>query len=335
MNGFYIPVVDMDGKIIFTPEDYDNLRGKMGGLSYYSVDNFNLSLNLVDTEIEYIASLIEESKSRIDEKRNKINALINEVFQEFGLKLKTIIDGDLTTGYVEVIDTGSTGRNTNKIGDGDFDFLIRFDKSIMCDYQLLNSVKEKLKEKFGKVGSDEVISTGDFRFKKVKLGDEDVVDIDMSFVQRTDEIDYSTDMALNDRFNSIYKQAPEKYDYVLANIILAKQILSEGSAYKSREDGGLGGGGVENWILQNGGSFYDAAISFLECSEGKNFEEFKSSYYIWDFGAGHYAVKRGQYPYRNFVVDNMSSDGYDKMINALRGYIDKKNKASSQIYDRH
>jgi len=35
MNGFYIPVVDTSGNLIFAPEDYDSLRKKMSGLSYF------------------------------------------------------------------------------------------------------------------------------------------------------------------------------------------------------------------------------------------------------------------------------------------------------------
>ena len=37
MNGFYIPVANKEGKIVFTPKDYDELRAKMSGLSYYGV----------------------------------------------------------------------------------------------------------------------------------------------------------------------------------------------------------------------------------------------------------------------------------------------------------
>ena len=38
---------------------------------------------------------------------------------------------DLTENYVELIDTGSTGRGTNKPGDGDFDFMMRLDRAII------------------------------------------------------------------------------------------------------------------------------------------------------------------------------------------------------------
>ena len=132
-------------------------------------------------------------------------------------------------------------------------------------------------------------------------------------------------MALQDRLSTIQRSDSEKYKYVVANILLAKQVLKKAEAYKpNRGDipqGGLGGLGIENWILQNGGSFIDAAKSFLEEAEGKSFEEFKSTYQIWDFGDNHLAERKGHYSHDNFVVNNMSESGYQKMLQALKEYL--------------
>ena len=54
--------------------------------------------------------------SRLDEtirKRELINQIIQESLTDMGLTVKEEIDGDLTEGFVELIDTGSTGRGTN------------------------------------------------------------------------------------------------------------------------------------------------------------------------------------------------------------------------------
>ena len=71
---------------------------------------------------------------------------------------------------------------------------------------------------------------------------------------------------------------------VLANIIYAKKILKEAKAYKpfrsDRTQGGLGGVGIENWILQYGGSFIDAARDFLRHAEGKEFIDFQKEYFM-------------------------------------------------------
>ena len=329
MNGFYIPVANTEGEIIFTPEDYDMLRSKMSGLSYFGEDSYNFSSNLASAEVLELASQIEASNRETAEKREKINAVIREALDELGLKLKTEIDGDLTEGYVELIDTGSTGRGTNKPGDGDFDMMMRIDRTIMLSPEKLGLLKKTILKKLGREDGTGVIATGDFRLKDVSLDGSDV-DIDITFTEKTDKVLYSTDMALQDRMETIRRSDPEKYNLVVANILLAKQVLKEAGVYKPNRgevpQGGLGGVGVENWILQNGGSFIDAARSFVAASNGKTFEEFKNSYYIWDFGDNHLAERRNAYAHDNFVANNMSEEGYHRMVEALSGYLKKHEK---------
>ena len=342
LNGFYIPIANKDGEIIFTPDDYDMLREKMSGLSYYGEEEFKFSPNLVNEDISLIALEIEESNRQTNAKREKINEVMRSALEELGLKLKTNIDGDLTEGYVELIDTGSTGRGTNKPGDGDFDFMMRLDKTILSDPKKLGLLKQTILQKLGKENSNEVTGTGDFRLKGVKLDEGTDVDIDITFAAKTDKVAYSTDMALQDRLETIKKNDPEKYNYVVANILLAKRLLKDAGAYKPDRgevpQGGLGGVGIENWILQNGGSFEDAARSFLEAAEGKTFEEFRATYQIWDFGDNHLAEKRGHYSHDNFVTGNMSSEGYSKMVHALRTYqkaIDKEKGSTETTVRGH
>ena len=328
MNGFYIPIASKEGKIIFTPKDYDEIRKKMSGLSYFGEQNFTFSKNLITEDTEYLAEQIEQSNLEVEEKRNKINNIIRKSVEELGLHLKTDIDGDLTEGVVELIDTGSTGRGTNKPGDGDFDFMMRLDKSLLSNHAKTQELKNTILKNLGKSEkstSNELTITGDFRLKSVQLDNETNVDIDISVVRKTDKISYSTDMSLRDRLTTIAKNDPEKYKYVVANILLAKQVLKQAEAYKPNRgevpQGGLGGVGVENWILQNGGSFIDAAQSFVEAAEGKTFKEFSSTYQIWDFGDNHLAARKGTYPHDNFVTNNMSESGYKKMVQALQEYL--------------
>lgn len=166
--------------------------------------------------------------------------------------------------------------------------------------------------------------------KGVQIDSKTYVDIDITFTEKTDQISYSTDMALQDRLTTIKKCNPEKYKYVIANILLAKEVLKDAKVYKPNRgenpQGGLGGVGIENWILQNGGSFVDAANSFLRAAENRTFSEFESIYQIWDFGENHLAERRGQYPHDNFVANNMSKEGYDKMVSVLSKYIKEREK---------
>lgn len=333
MNGFYIPVANKEGKIVFTLKDYDELRAKMSGLSYFDENNYTFSENLITEETEYFAEQIEQSNFEVQAKREKINGIIKKSLEELGLHLKTNIDGDLTEGFVELIDTGSTGRGTNKPGDGDFDFMMRLDKTILSNPTRLNELKQTILRNLGRGNSSELTGTGDFRLKSVPIDTDMSVDIDITFTEKTDKVSYSTDMALQDRLATIQRNDPEKYKYVVANILLAKQVLKKAEVYKPNRgeipQGGLGGVGIENWILQNGGSFIDAAKSFVEAADGKSFSEFQSTYQIWDFGDNHLAERRGLYSHDNFVTNNMSEAGYQKMVQALKEYL--KTMEISQI----
>ena len=83
----------------------------------------------------------------------------------------------------------------------------------------------------------------------------------------------------------------------------------------------MGGIGVENWTLQNGGTFYSAAKSFVEAANKcQSFEQFQSLYSIPNFGHNHMAHKKGFYPHDNYI-DNMNEIGYDKMVQALNEYL--------------
>ena len=325
MNGFYIPVANREGKIVFTPKDYDELRTKMSGLSYFDENNYTFSENLITEETEYFAQQIEQSNYEVQAKREKINSVIKKSLEELGLHLKTSIDGDLTEGFVELIDTGSTGRGTNKPGDGDFDFMMRLDRTILSNPTRLSELKQTILRNLGRENSSELTGDGDFRLKGVPIGTDMSVDIDITFTEKTDNVSYSTDMALQDRLATIQRNDPEKYKYVVANILLAKQVLKKAESYKPNRgelpQGGLGGVGIENWILQNGGSFIDAARSFVEAADGKSFSEFQSTYQIWDFGDNHLAERRGHYAHDNFVANNMSEAGYQKMVEALKEYL--------------
>ena len=59
--------------------------------------------------------------------------------------------------------------------------------------------------------------------------------------------------------------------------------------------------------------------------------DFQKNYCIQDFGKNHLAEKRGHYPYDNFVY-NLNEEGFTKLKNALKGYVDNKKVVStSQI----
>ena len=134
------------------------------------------------------------------------------------------------------------------------------------------------------------------------------MDIDLSFTERTDEIEYSTDECVKDRLATIKNQSEEDYKYVVANILTAKSYFKRIGAYKKqnaaapeqgKEDtrGGFGAVGIENWVLQNGGSFEKAARDFMAVAEKcESLSEFQNQYAIWDFGENHTSSEKASYP---------------------------------------
>ena len=109
---------------------------------------------------------------------------------------------------------------------------------------------------------------------------------------------------------------------VIDNIIVAKKRLKEIGAYKKStsvggtELGGFGGIGVENWILQNGGSFLLAMETFLDNTVDENgaeisFEKFKKKYPIYDFGQNHRTSQtKGSYDH---YIDGLTLKGFESM----------------------
>lgn len=103
---------------------------------------------------------------------------------------------------------------------------------------------------------------------------------------------------------------------------------------ESLAQGGLGGIGTENWILQNGGSFTAATRSFLQAAgllgqngqrisgaEPTRFTDFVNNYQIWDLGANHTSERKSRYPHDNFIANNLDETGYQKITKALLDYL--------------
>ena len=343
LGGFYIPIVDRDSeKLIFTPDDYDKMRAQMSGLSYYHTGDYQFApddeLDLSSTDVgkttvpstNAIIDQLPTSIAETDHKHEVINQTIKQAITgipDLNLSYKDYLDGDLTENIVEMIDTGSTGRQTNAPGSGDFDYLARLDRSILNDPTKKQQITDALLAAFGRENDGSAIVNGNLRLKQVSIdGLAEPVDIDITFAQKTNKVQYPTDAALADRLSNIKNQSETKYQQVLANIIYAKQFLKAAGAYKPRRSpeakgiGGLGGVGIENWILQHGGSFKQAARDFLSVADNcSGFEDFCAHYPVWDYGENHKGVRSK--PHDNFVADNMNPEGYELMKEALRAVV--------------
>ena len=332
MAGIFIPVKNEKNQLVFSEEDYKKIREQMKGLSYYDAEQYEISpkAKKVDSLFELYRKLGgteenillaqevlkgEEDEITISKKKSTLK-FIKEFFLNKGIHVTDNLSSDLSTDEVELIDTGSTGRGTNVVGDGDFDFMLR--------HNLSRELLSELQNYIFSLEHEEQHSVVDgLRIKKALLPDGQVVDIDITYARKNLELEYSSDMAVRDRLNSIMQSFPEEYDYVRANIIMAKNILKQIGVYKKRgsdgatEHGGFGGIGVENWILQNGGSFATAIDTFLEATKNENGEElsyyeFINRYPIYDFGYNHREGKLLHDRFSSFLGNISDKDNHEK-----------------------
>ena len=147
LNGFYIPIVDNDGKVIYTKEMYDGFRQKMKGLSHYDENKFELDETAKKEEMTGILELVDKSMKNAKDKQEKILKTLEEAVKKNGYDVSEERRTDLKPGIVEFIDTGSTGRGTNMPGDGDFDYMVRLDKTLSDNpTELKNSLREALRK---------------------------------------------------------------------------------------------------------------------------------------------------------------------------------------------
>lgn len=331
LNKKYVPIYSKeDKKLLFTLDEFLSLRRKMCGLKEYGLPIANFSENLYFPELEPYLEKIDQNFAQLNKHQNHIYDELENTIKSVGLSF----DKEL-----ELIDIGSTSRGTN-IPDiegkskSDFDYIIRLEP------QNLFLVKEVLLKKLLS-SSDKTYCIKDdtyrIRLIDVKIeGVDNLVDIDISFIPQKKKY-LSTEAAITEKLQAMRSQDEEKYRLVLANIMYAKDMLKQLGVYKpsrslpsfERSMGGLGGIGIENWILQNDGSFIDAAKEFTSFAQDRDFIEFQKNYAIMDFGKNHVTVSKGGFPYDNFVQRNMREAGYQKMTKALLEFIESHKKSES------
>lgn len=330
----YIPIFDKSGNLIYTEDMYNEFKENMQGLSYYGKKDFEVDETARNSKIIQVANLVDDIQENSEYKRKAILSRLNEAVQKVGCKLSDRRMLDLLPGFIEFIDTGSTGRGTNEPGDGDYDFMVKMDRAISKNSSIFKQFLKEALSKNGKIDKADQTVDGNFRFKGVHLAylGKTPIDLDLTFSTRTNEITYSTDECVKDRLHTIRSKSEEDYKIVIANILVAKKMMKKIGAYKKSSAappevgqidtrGGLGGVGIETWILQNGGSFERAARTFVETAEKScSLSEFQQNYPIWDFGQNHISENKDVFAHDNFVF-NLNQKGYDKMLAALKEYL--------------
>ncbi len=313
-NGFYIPIYSTEGKLVFSKRAFDEIRASFVGVAEYGGDYFDQSNINANPEI---VNQVKDNEEKVRKISNQIGEKINQSLEENHISRRE--EGDMGLLGAEVYDTGSTGRFTNDpTGKIDFDLTIELDA---IAYKDKDKVVAALKSKFGGLGltqfEDFATNSPDFyqiRMTGVSVGEE-TVDIDIGISKRNKEKVFASHDAIKAKLQNIKSRSEQDYYSAVANIVEAKRMLSGASIYK-KTDKGLGGIGVENWILKHAGSLDDAMSGFYRAAhdpEGKllPLSEFRKAYPIWDAGLNLRGSEVDNYVYK------LDETSYDKMIKVI------------------
>jgi len=335
ISGNYIPIIDKKNKeILFTKEEFDMYRNKMSGLKEYNTGDYIFSNNLYFSELDYYLNQIDDNIEKVNKYKQPIISEIKRLIESVGL---TVSLGCNSGGDVELVEAGSTSRYTNIPSDSD-DKKRDFDFTVRINPENTWIVKEILETKLQAEGH--ITKTSNFKVRLTEVtipGLNKKVDLDFSLTPQKKKY-LSTEESLSKRLDNMKEQDEQKYRLVIANIMFAKDMLKKSGSYKpsrsilngDRSFGGLGGVGIENWILQYGGSFIDASMDFLAHAREKNFIEFEKEYAIMDFGQDHVSTSKGEFPYHNFVMKNMRYRGFEIMRDTLENFIKHINQNNTK-----
>ncbi len=332
-NGYYIPVVDTDGRLLFSPDAFDEYRRIFAGVEKFDGPDmkFLSSSGLAyHKEIKTIISNKGEDRERLEGLKKEIRQLVLGVLEENGVKLKEEFDDSLLGA--ELIDIGSTGRDTSMPGEGDFDLTLKLDAK---DFPKQFKIEEDIMRALGPEMSQAPLrhSTGEhsqMRFFGSNVFSQKGLDIDIGFVKKSELAAYASHDAISDKLNNIKMVHGEQaYQETVANILLAKKWLKEGGAYKkgNHGDGGLGGIGVENLILAYRGNLALAFRVFNEASQKadgsvKSLEEFKQDFKLLDAGINLRFNNHDNFTY------NMNQSGYEKMLSVIQAHLPELSAAA-------
>jgi len=328
-NGFYIPIVDEGGVVVFTPEMYDERRKAFQGLEKFDGEALSFKQTTTDEPsypaVAEIATALPEDSERVNEITQVIRAEMKKALEGLGVALRPEFDTSILGA--ELLDTGSTGRHTNTPGDFDFDLSLKLDAG---DFTKARELAEAIKALMKMEKDDSHDEAGGYYQLRAKgvteIGGVTLdapLDIDIGFAKKSDLSIYGSHDAIRDKLDFIKEHdGDEAYKQTIANIILTKQILKEGHAYKKMEHGGIGGIGVENWVLANGGNLEAAFKNFRDAAYENGtrlpFQEFKQRYKILDAGVN---IK---YLNHDNFIDILKPEGYEAMLNTIDGYLSEQ-----------
>ncbi len=322
-HGVYIPVLDNEGKQIFTPQEYERYRHSFDGVKQFGGDSLDIEKSL--PKDPFYKDIIETKKSIQSEQVDSVSLAdaqikekIKTIFNTLGITFKDKHDTSILGSRLYNI--GSSGRGTNLPGNFDFDYNIVLDAP---NYSKLNIIVDEIKKQFSH--QDEIPSgLNQIRLTKVSGVSSEPIDLDIGINTTASTLIFASHEAIEQKLESIKQSNSEDtYQEIVANILLAKKILKENHAYKKgdNQDGGFGGIGTENWILNNNGSIKKAFETFWQAAHDGGREltldEFRKRYFILDPGENLRDTGRN---HDNFIF-TLQDKGYRAMLKAISKYI--------------
>lgn len=326
-NGYYVPITNQKGEILFTPQMFDEYRKTFDGLERFYANPFATERTgdnePLYPEIQTTIAEIKKEETRTRDYSDIIREKIKIVLNENDIQLKDPYDPGIVGA--ELFDIGSTGRNTNIPGEViDFDLTLKLDET---NFPETKSIANKISNFLRPEKDDSHEELGGY-YQLRAIGVEGVgdgkTDIDIGLTRKAQLEIFDSQDAVKEKLNYILENdGEETYYEILANIVLAKKVLKEAHAYKKFEDGGFGGIGVENWILANNGNMVRAFQSFYrnayENNERIAFADFQKKYKIFDAGINIKFGKRDNY------VEILKESGYNNMLNVIEKILREKN----------
>ncbi|MEI6728969.1 MAG: hypothetical protein WCK98_04980, partial [bacterium] len=321
----YVPIYNKNQELIFTYKDWQQYKKIFAGTEFSKSDleiNPNeqqlpnkMKLNLLEIEGQRNNPKIKEHLHSV---KTEIQDTIHQALSKSDIKLRN--GNEIEIYGADILDTGSTARHTNKADSFDFDFAVLLDNRNFVEkkQQLLEDLQKSFQ-------ADKIDLHGDtLRMYGVDLQGKKI-DIDISMISKlaADNI-VSSDQTTQQKLENIeatYGQGTA--EQVRQQIVLAKTVMSQYNCYKrtysgETEPSGIGGIGVENWILSNKGSFYEACKSIRDTAfkQGQqlSLEDFKSQYKVFNPGTNLRYIDSDFKEKTSNFIQALNEKGYENLL---------------------
>lgn len=342
-KGFYLPVLDLEWNLLFTPEEYHKLRQCFSFSEKYKwcdVEKINWDYDSVKqrdiiNEWDETFKLFVQNQKELSALNEKIDSenFAKEVFE----KIKNTLESELWIQcnknknllWAELYDSWSTWRWTEiPSNDIDLDFTLLLNSE---DYKRLEQIKKTIHDTIWTIElADHGIEEWTWlQLKSVKndLWKEywfkDWIHFDLLILKKTQSYLYPSNIAMQDRYKKIEEEyGKETLDFVKENIVIMKKLLKSQWRYKNTE-WWLWGIWVENWIMQHHWNFIEALEWFEQVAYGGQYEEwkenipleeFKKHYYVWDSWQNFRVWNNDNY------ILKMNEAGYKWTLNIIKKY---------------